>query len=162
MNVEETLDKALSDPLTRKAYMAAKASVDVKNDPEAADKLDQIRRRVVMNQAMQEAGLDDKVRRVRIDGTGKTEDQIGKEIVSAMSDDMTRGLPGTYGLLAAEDNAAKKSGEEAATTPAATTPAATTPAATTPAADGLKPRKKEDTQQAAKGGAVLRPRRRAS
>ena len=165
-NVEETLDKALSDPLTRKAYMAAKASVDVKNDPEAADKLDQIRRRVVMNQAMQEAGLDDKVRRVRIDGTGKTEDQIGKEIVSAMSDDMTRGLPGTYGLLAAEDNAldaeskariagvsqddiyaAKKRGEEAATAPAT---------------DALKPRKKEDTQQAVKGGMVLQPRRRAS
>lgn len=155
LDVEGTLDRALSDPGTRKAYLDAKASVDLKSDPEAADKLDQIRRRFVMNQAMSDAGLTDRM----------VKPAEGQTLGAAMAD----ALPGKSGIRTdiqiAEDNArdaetaarmadvsqdnidaAKKRGAEAAAAPA-------------PGA--LKPRKKEDTQQAAKGGMVLRPRRRA-
>lgn len=187
-DVEGTLDRALSDPTTRKAYMAAKASIG-SDDPEAADKLDQIRRRFVMNQAMIDAGLNDKVHRVLIDPTGKTRDQVTEEAVAGPANDATSELPGKSGLRSAlqvaEDNAwrakikphlvsidqdeidaAKKRGEGSAVAPASddyfTAPRENK--ATQQAAKGgvtLRPRRSA-TQQSAKGGVALRPRRRTS
>lgn len=156
-----TFKKAMSNEVNFKAYQDSVAGIAL-DDPERNDKVDQIRRRFIMNQAMQDAGLDDKVHRVRIDATGKTGDQVNEDAAAAIADEMTRGLPGTYGLRSdiqvAEDAAqdaemaARMAGISQYKIDAAKKSAA------------LKPRKKkeeEDTQQAAKGGMVLKPRRRA-
>ena len=152
LDVEGTLDRALSDPGTRKAYLDAKASVDLKNDPEASDKLDQIRRRFVMNQAMADAGLTDRM----------VKPAEGQTLGAAMASD----LPGKTGLILsdlqiAEDNV-PNAGVSQGDTDAAKTSGAE--AAAAQASGALKPHKKkeEDTQQVAKGGMVQRPRRRVS
>lgn len=153
LDVKETFKRAMSYKPDREAYQEGIASI-ASDDPERADKVDQLRRRFVLNQAMRDTGSYDKVLRP----------EDGQTLGAAMASD----LPGKSGLRSdlqvAEDNAldaetkarmagvsqddidaAKKSGAEAAAAPAA---------------DVLKPRKKEDTQQAAKGGTALRPRRR--
>ena len=152
LNVADTFKKSMSNEANLKAYQEGVAGIALK-DPERANKLDQLRRRFVMNQAMEDAGLMDRM----------VKPAEGQTLGAAMADK----LPGKSGLRSdlqvAEDNAlnaesaarmagvsqsdidaAKKRGEEAAATAA------------------LKPHKKEDTQQAVKGGMALRPKRRAS
>lgn len=149
LDVGGTLDRALSDPGTRKAYLDAKASVDLKNDPEAADKLDQIRRRFVMNQAMSDAGLTDRM----------VKPAEGQTLGAAMTSE----LPGTSGLVAASKDT---SDIDELFKPADGVPG--TPQdqkSRQPDTNGLLiPRKNpdENTRQAVKGGNALRPRRRAS
>lgn len=161
-----TFKKAMADETSRKAFQESIAGIAL-DDPERNDKVDQIKRRFIMNQAMEDAGLGDKTLRAQVNVTGLTEEQADAAAVSAQAGLMSKDLPGTRGLRSdlqvAEDNvlnaetaariagisqgdidAAKKRGAKAAAT------------------DVLKPREEEeDTRQAAKGGDALRPRRRA-
>lgn len=150
LDVAGTFKKAMSNEANRKAYQEGIAGIAA-NDPERADKLDQIRRRFVMNQAMADAGLTDRM----------VKPAEGQTLGAAMASD----LPGKTGLILsdlqiAEDNV-PNAGVSQGDTDAAKTSGAE--AAAAPASDALKPhKKKEDTQQVAKGGMVLRPRRRVS
>lgn len=145
LDVPGTFKKSMSNEANRKAYQEGIAGIAA-DDPERADKMDQLRRRFVMNQAMSDAGLTDRM----------AKPAEGQTLGAAMAD----ALPGTSGLRSdlqvAEDNAldaeskARMAGVSQDKIDAAKQRA-------------LEPRKKkEDTQQAAKGGMVLRPRRRAS
>lgn len=155
LDVAGTFKKAMSSEANRRAYQEGVAGIAA-DDPERADKLDQLRRRFVMNQAMADAGLTDRM----------VKPAEGQTLGAAMSGD----LPGKSGLRSdlqvAEDNvlnaetAARMAGVSQGDIDAAKERGAESAAA--PAPDVLRPRRKEDTQQAAKGGMVLRPRRRDS
>lgn len=155
LDVAGTFKKAMSDDTNRRAFQEGVAGIAL-DDPERADKVDQLRRRFVMNQAMSDAGLTDRV----------VKPAEGQTLGAAMAGD----LPGTSGLRpdlqVAEDNvlnaesAARMAGVSQSDIDAAKKRGAE--AAAAPSTAVLKPRKKEDTQQVAKGGMVLRPRRRAS
>lgn len=156
LDVAGTFKKAMSNEANRKAFQEGIAGIAL-DDPERTDKVDQLRRRFVMNQAMSDAGLTDRM----------VQPAEGQSLGAAMSGD----LPGKSGLRSdlqvAEDNvlnaetaAARMAGVSQGDIDAAKKRGAE--AAAAPATDVLKPRKKEDTQQVAKGGMALRPRRRAS
>lgn len=162
LDVSGMFKTAMSNPYDRRAFEKSVASISL-DDPERGDKLDQIRRRFVMNQAMQEAGLYDKVLGSRINSTGMTEAQVDEAAAAAQADVMTQELPGKRGLRSAlqvaEDNAldAETSARMAGVSQGDIDDAVVS------ATDVLKARKdKGGTQQAAKGGMVLRPRRRAN
>lgn len=154
LDVAGTFKKAMSNEANRKAYQEGIAGIAA-NDPERADKMDQLRRRFVMNQAMADAGLTDRM----------VKPAEGQTLGAAMAGD----LPGKSGLRSdlqvAEDNvlnaesAARMAGVSQSDIDEARRGAE---ASAAPATDVLRPRKKEDTQQAAKGGMVLRSRRRVS
>lgn len=154
LDVAGTFKKAMSDDANRKAYQEGIAGIAA-NDPERADKMDQLRRRFVMNQAMADAGLTDRM----------VKPAEGQTLGAAMAGE----LPGKSGLRSdlqvAEDNvldaesAARMAGVSQNDIDEARRGAE---AAAVTSTDVLRPRKKEDTQQAAKGGTVLRPRRRVS
>ena len=159
LDVAGTFKKSMSNEANRKAYQEGIAGIAA-DDPERADKMDQLRRRFVMNQAMSDAGLTDRM----------VKPVDGQPLAAALASD----LPGTPGprteLQEAEHNArnaetnARLSGIDQGEIAAAKEAGAK--AAVAPDSDVLNPRKvkkedKEDTQQAAKGGMVLRPRRRA-
>jgi hypothetical protein len=110
-----------------------------------------------MNQAMSDAGITDRM----------VKPAKGQTLGAAMA----RDLPGTYGLPSdppvAEDNLLDALDDETGASKADTsrdaTGAAEKPEPEASAPEALKSRyNKGDTQQAAKGGMVLRPRRRAS
>lgn len=157
LDVAGTFKKSMSNEANRKAYQEGIAGIAA-DDPERADKMDQLRRRFVMNQAMEDAGLTDRMMK-------PTE---GQTLGAAMSGD----LPGKSGLRSdlqvAEYNvpnaktSARMDGVGQGDTGVAKTSGAE--ATATPASDNyfLRPRKNMATQQAAKGGMVLRPRRRVS
>lgn len=155
LDVAGTFKKAMSDDANRKAYQEGIAGIAA-NDPERADKMDQLRRRFVMNQAMADAGLTDRM----------VKPAEGQTLGAAMAGE----LPGKSGLRSdlqvAEDNvldaesAARMAGVSQNDIDDARRGAE---AAAAQASGALKPyKKKEDTQQVAKGGMVLRPRRRVS
>ena len=154
LDVAGTFKKAMSDDANRKAYQEGIAGIAA-NDPERDDKMDQLRRRFVMNQAMADAGLTDRM----------VKPAEGQTLGAAMAGE----LPGKSGLRSdlqvAEDNvldaepAARTAGVSQNDIDEARRGAE---AAAVTATDVLRPRKKEDTQKAAKGGTVLRPRRRVS
>lgn len=148
-DVDATFRKAMSDQDNNRAFKKSIASIAM-DDPERNDKVDQIRRRFVMNQAMQDAGLEDKVLGSRIDATGMTEAQIDEASAAAQADVMTQGLPGKRGLPNISDTILPKP------PPALQQPAAPATSIT----PGQK--EEEETRQAAKGGMVIRPKRRVS
>lgn len=162
-DVSGTFKKAMSDPHNRQAFQKSVASIAM-DDPERNDKLDQIRRRFVMNQAMEDAGLGDKVLGSRIDATGMTEAQSDEAAAAAQADVMTQGLPGKSGLPSDyERTLAENIRTNETLTPLQPSAPSQPKAPATSLVPGLlAPRKEEETQQAAKGGMALRPRRRAS
>lgn len=151
LDVTGTFKKSMSNEANRKAYQEGIAGIAA-DDPERADKMDQLRRRFVMNQAMSDAGLTDRM----------VKPAEGQTLGSTMASD----LPGKTGLILSDLQVAEDNAPNAGVTQGGTDAAKTSgaEAAAAPASGALKPRKKkeEDTQQAAKGGMVLRPRRRTS
>lgn len=137
-----TFRRAMADANSRKAYQESVAGIAL-DDPERNDKVDQIKRRFIMNQAMEDAGLGDKTLRAQVNVTGLTEEQADAAAASAQARTMSEDLPGTRGLNPVQSVVDTKN------------------VLTAPVV-ALAPRKRDrETQQVAKGGSVLRPRRRA-
>lgn len=147
LDVTGTFKKSMSNEANRKAYQEGIAGIAA-DDPERADKMDQLRRRFVMNQAMEEAGLKDRM----------VKPAEGQTLGATMAGD----LPGKTGLILSDLQVAEDNAPNAGVSQG-DADAAETSGVEAPVTDVLNPRKKDEgTQQAAKGGMVLRPRRRAS
>lgn len=191
LDVTGTFKKAMSNEANRKAYQEGIAGIAA-DDPERADKMDQLRRRFVMNQAMSTHGIKyiggqdgapggqitthDIIR----DETGKmigTMDS-GKSLGQAMADS----LPGKDVLANGRDGNAVTDtwdrevakAEAAAAVPRASLeplepkqpPSSVSETDKAKIASGVKAllakSKSKELQQAWGGGMVLRPRRRTS
>lgn len=89
-----TFSKAMSHKVNQVAFMSGVQSID-RDDPERADKIDQLRRRFIVNQAMADAGLDDG--RIKAGGadTGSPVQRLANYAA-----DMARDLPGNQSATA--------------------------------------------------------------
>lgn len=157
---EKTFAAAMGNADTKKAYQDALASLGTEG-PDVADKRDQLRRRFIMQQAMQEHGLT---------GTGGEAGAAGAQIAAKPG---VEGIPGS-GQTMAQAMAQNLPGSSVLT-PAGKTAYETARAAAQPALDAmnqqkpqaqnspLAPKKKPEDGAAAAmlaGETTLRPRRR--
>ena len=94
-DAQGAFDKAMTHKVNQEAFRQGMKSI-ARDDPERADKVDQLRRRFIINQAMADAGLDDK----RIKAEGKSAGTSPAERLKNYSDSMSRDLPGNQGATA--------------------------------------------------------------
>lgn len=178
---QATFAKAMQNADNKKAYMEGLASIS-SSDPDAADKRDQLRRRFIMNQAMEEHGIKQ---------TGGESGQAGAQMAAGT---LAQNLPGRKVLFNSRGEAeANQARMESLGGPQSTSPGDVQGALKPKRADGpdevtvqapaaqavapvkqtaappepevpVVPRKKkkdEEAQAAARGGvSALRPRRR--